>query len=1068
MRLFALPPIVSLVLAAAPSLPAIAQSGNPPSGLISTIAGTGQQGYFGNGDSATIAHLWTPYGVALDTAGDLFIVETGSGVVREVATNGKVVFSAGVPSSPGYAGDGGAATQAQFNSPTAVALDAAGNLYIADTGNNVIRKIFPAQVPIPFFNFNDDGWETGLAPVVSTVAGNGVSGYSGDGSAATSAQLNQPSGVAVDAFGDLYIADTGNNVIRKVTPSGVITTIAGDNSAGYFGDGASAVSAQLNAPTGLALDGIGDLYIADTGNHVVRMVTPGGTISTVAGNGNPGFAGDGASALTAELHSPASVALDSFSNLYIADTGNQRVRMVTRAGIVYTVAGDGIPGYAGDGGPAATAELNMPFGVAALPGGNLYIADGANNVVREVFFGSRPTVSVPDFSLTPGSYTGVQYVTLSDATPGAVVHFTADGSTPTANSQIASFPIYLGGKATIEAIGVLPGSWNSPLASATYTIAVPVAPAPTFSPAPGSFNGPVAVTLTDVAPLAAIHYTLDGSAPLTSSPLYTGPITVSPSNSAIVIKAIATAPGYAKSPTAVAQYTVLPIAPLTPTPVISPNDTAQESFNPPYGDQLTVTDADPSALIFYTTDGSTPSQNSTQYNGPFFPLDQWNSYPWVVTISAIAISPGKQPSAINAQIYSGNPPTVSTIAGTGASGYTGDGGPALSATMSYPTGLVMDPQGNLYVADTGNDVIRKFTPGGSISTYAGGGTSRADGVPALTASLNSPHGLALDTAGNLYIADTGNNVIRKVTPSGNIYRVAGNGSGPIPVGKIPIGTYPNSPDIYGFGVMTIGGYSGDGVPATSTSLAQPWGVAVDAAGNIYIADTQNQRVRKVNAQGIISTVAGNGTDNLVDGYQGLWPSGFIGGGYTGDGGPAVSAELNNPQGVAVDPAGNLYISDSFNEVVRRVDVTGTITTIAGSGYAALGVGCDESCYEEPAGSSAPSGWLNDPTSLTVDGFGNVWVADTGDERVSTVVGPGINLSCFGDGYQTNNAAFLAGPAQLWYGTYTGDGLSGYCNLGSDRSAGFSLPSGIAVDPKGIIYIADSGNNVIREVIPGTP
>jgi sugar lactone lactonase YvrE len=224
----------------------------------------------------------------------------------------------------------------------------------------------------------------GSSGTINTLAGNGSGGSTGDGGPATSAQLNDPQGVAVDALGDVFIADYGNNVIREVMPDGIIRTVAGDGLAGFSGDGGPATSAKLDDPVAVAVDASGDLFIADYGNARIREVPSDGTIHTVAGTGVSGFSGDGGPATSAELGSPVDVAVDAAGDLFIADIGNQRIREVTPDGIIHTVAGDGLAGYSGDGGPATSAELNVPYGVAVDASGDLFIADDFNNRVREV------------------------------------------------------------------------------------------------------------------------------------------------------------------------------------------------------------------------------------------------------------------------------------------------------------------------------------------------------------------------------------------------------------------------------------------------------------------------------------------------------------------------------------------------------------------------------------------------------------------------------------------------------------------------------------------------------------
>jgi sugar lactone lactonase YvrE len=278
-----------------------------------------------------------------------------SGTITTVAGNG----------TPGFSGDGGPATNARLAYPTGVAVDAAGNLYIADRLNSRVRKV-------------------STSGTITTVAGDGSAGFSGDGGPATNAQLAGPYGVAVDAAGNLYIADFQNSRVRKVSTSGTITTVAGDGSFGFSGDGGPATNAQLAGPNGVAVDAAGNLYIADINNHRVRKVSTSGTITTVAGNGTPGFSGDGGPATNARLRPPTGVAVDAAGNLYIADIFNQRVRKVSTSGTITTVAGTGIYGFSGDGGPATNARLAYPSGVAVDAAGNLYIADQNNHRVRKV------------------------------------------------------------------------------------------------------------------------------------------------------------------------------------------------------------------------------------------------------------------------------------------------------------------------------------------------------------------------------------------------------------------------------------------------------------------------------------------------------------------------------------------------------------------------------------------------------------------------------------------------------------------------------------------------------------
>ena len=338
--------------------------------IITTIAGTGEFGFSGDGGPATQAQIVAPLGVAVDGAGNLYIADSDNRRIRKVDSAGTITTVAGTGEF-GFSGDGGPATQAELYRPYGVAVDGAGNLYIADSDNRRIRKVDSAGT-------------------ITTVAGTGEFGFSGDGGPATQAQIGYSRGVAVDGAGNLYIADRFR--IRKVDSAGTITTVAGTGEGGFSGDGGPATQAQISAPYGVAVDGAGNLYIADSDNHRIRKVDSAGTITTVAGTGEFGFSGDGGPATQAELYRPRGVAVDGAGNLYIAD--RFRIRKVDSAGTITTIAGTGEGGFSGDGGPATQAQISAPYGVAVDGAGNLYIADTGNVRIRKVTLvsgsGSQP------------------------------------------------------------------------------------------------------------------------------------------------------------------------------------------------------------------------------------------------------------------------------------------------------------------------------------------------------------------------------------------------------------------------------------------------------------------------------------------------------------------------------------------------------------------------------------------------------------------------------------------------------------------------------------------------------
>ncbi len=347
---------------------------------ITTVAGNGTAGYTGDGGNALLAQLNGPFGVAADAAGNLFIADRLNNRIRKVDAAGVMTTIAGTETG-GYNGDSIAATTAQLYNPTGVATDAAGNLYIADKSNNRIRKV-------------------ATSGIITTIAGTGANGNTGDGGPATTATLANPYGLAVDGAGNVYIADQGNNRVRRIDNAGAIHAFAGTGATGFSGDAGVAVNASLHNPYAVACDGGGNVYIADVDNQRIRMVNTAGIISTIAGNGVGGYAGDYGPATDAQLFEPIGVAVDALGTLYIADAWNHRIRAVTNAGLITSLAGTGTPGYSGDGGHAASAQFKNPNGVAVNSAGDIFVADYNNHAIRHITKPTAVSIAMPPASFT--------------------------------------------------------------------------------------------------------------------------------------------------------------------------------------------------------------------------------------------------------------------------------------------------------------------------------------------------------------------------------------------------------------------------------------------------------------------------------------------------------------------------------------------------------------------------------------------------------------------------------------------------------------------------------------------
>jgi sugar lactone lactonase YvrE len=434
-------------------------------GNITTIAGTGTQGFSGDAGPATAAALDSPQGLVLDTANHLYIADTHNHRIRELnLTTGTLVTIAG--STPGFSGDTGPATSSQLNLPTALALDAAGNLYIADTGNHRIREL------------------TLATDIIKTVAGTGAQGLSGDNGPATSAAIDSPTGLAVDVVGNLYLADTHNHLIRKITAStGIIATIAGNGSSGFSGDAAPATTAALALPHGLSLDATGNIYLADTENHRIRRIDAiTGIITTVVGDGTQAFSGDNGPAIAASLDSPSTTSLSPTSLLTLSDTGNQRIRQLTAQ-------------------PSANTTITTLAGLGISSPESLTLSAPA-----VIPYGSGQLSA----SLTAGSPTGS--ITFVDIT-NAAANMSITLGTATLVSNIATLPVTTLAVGVHTVIATYSGDQTHPSAqSQTFTLTITPLPitatAASITRLYGQPIPPINGTVTGILPQDAANVTV--------------------------------------------------------------------------------------------------------------------------------------------------------------------------------------------------------------------------------------------------------------------------------------------------------------------------------------------------------------------------------------------------------------------------------------------------------------------------------------------------------------------------------------------------------------------------------
>jgi sugar lactone lactonase YvrE len=955
---------------------------------VSTFAGSNEGYVDGIG---TNAKFQASYGVAVDSSGNVFVADRDNQRIRKITLSGEVTTLAGHTTSGSIDGIG---TNAKFFSPTGVAVDKfSGNIFVADRENHRIRKVT-------------------LSGVVTTFAGSGIAGYA-DG-AGTNAKFYNPRGIAADSFGNIYVGDESNHRIRKITSDGVVSTFAGGGSGiqGYA-DG-TGTNAKFNCPMGVTINDGGNVYVADTDNHCIRIISSSGVVTTLAGSGTQGFA-DGVGT-NAKFCYPYGVALDAVGNVYVPDLYNHRIRKITPSGVVTTIAGSGSESVAD--GTGTNALFGQPTGIASDSFGNLYVA--SNHRIRKITL--SPSLPGP----LPVCDSTWHHIALSYSGSSSTNTLTAfiDG-VDVATSISVSYAISTSSTTTLRL------GWNglTPTSTSGELFSGSMSDLRIYS---RSLNSSEIVTLSQ--PLLTTYTNAINPSPIASSTSYTwycssgsyGPTVLLIRSSSDGTWSSSGSVNCQPCPANTYSYQAASSCSTCPTgstfissalgcrpsslSSTGPIDTSfYFSGSQSEGVSAFTTIVNTSnGIVFSSNASSFPieflSLSSKSYlSTPFFPSLPTGSSPFTVSSwvkcdassytdmnpSGVIVAwgaPGEMSTSASMTAVTlavtnierkSDIATVSTFAGSGSQSF--EDGTGTNVQFNYPYGVAVDLSDNVYIADRDNHRIRKITPSGVVTTLAGTSDyGSTDGI-GTNAKFFNPTGVAVDSLGNVYVADRNNHLIRKITSSGLVTTLAGSGSA-------------------GF-VDGIG---------TNAKFYNPRGIAVDSTGNIYVGDESNHVIRKVTATGNVTTLAGGGVQGFAD--------------NTG-----TSAKFNSPMGIALDSSGNVYVADTDNHRIRKIIPSGVVTTLAGNGM----IG-----FADGTGTSSKFFY---PYGVTVDSFFNVYVADLYNYRVRKITSSAVVTTLAGDGSQSFSE-------------------------GTGTNAKFHQPTGIVLDSQGSLYIADHGNHRIRKII----
>ncbi|HEY2384675.1 MAG TPA: IPT/TIG domain-containing protein [Terriglobia bacterium] len=1089
------------------------------SGALSTVAGN--SGVFsGDNGPAASAQFYLPQSIATDPSNNLFIADTGNARVREVSFPGNTVTTiagTGTTLSLTASGEGGPATSAVLGIPWAVATTTSGTVYIA------------ASTTV-FGGTDSRIWQVGLDHNIHTIAGGSTSGYNGDNIPATSAQLNGPLGVVVDPSGNIYIADACNFRVRKVTAAtGMITTIAGNGTPGYSGDGGQGTSAQLTQPRQLALDSLGNLYIQDRGNNdsrcdnggngnnqgEIRKVATDGTISTFSTAGSNGVAVGGGTVFVGGNASIFQIFPDG-GGASIAGGG----------GLVSNVFNsNGLSGLSGDNGPALVGLIGTDA-LAVNSLGEVLFVDQNDYVVRKATPQTSPVITALPFgvsarggAITPftsalsvgvwGNATAAWNATASVTTPsgGHWLSISPSSGTGTAIGTLA---------VTYDVTGLSAGTYNGSItftstpAAANTSFTVPVtltippqniqvSPPDIFMVATAggflqpqnvsvlnqglgggiNFNASAIVTSPQwlsvtpssgsSSPQANGFVTLSYNLAGLSAGVYSGGVTVSSAAGTAAVNSPITVPVFLQLNAPNASPFLSTISPangalgqavnvtltgsnflLNPTVNVSGSGVTVSNVTAVSASSITatLTIAGTAATGVRTISVTTAVATSNSQNFTILGV------PTLTSISPAAGSTGSAVSVTLTGTGFANGGSTVTVDGSGVTAAVTNftSATSLTALLTIAANATTGAHNLTVTTQAGTTSPVTFTvsseAGYTVTTVAGTAFVM-EGGPATSQPLPFFFDVARDSIGNLYIAAQNANKVFKVS-GGVITTFAGTGTpGPYGDGGPAASAQLNQPRavlvdannnvliadssnnrirkvtadgtlITTFAGTGAGGFNGDGGPAIFAQLSAPSGLGIDSSGNVYIHDFNNRRIRQVDTNGVMSTMAGNGLT-----------------GYNGDG-QALLAELNldsQTSKLAVDGAGNLYIPDAFNNRIRKVTPGGVISTFAGIGTSG------SSGDSGPAAAAA----LNTPRAVAFDASGNLFIADANNNRIRKVNGSGNISTVAGNGF---------------------NGFNGDGGAGTATNLQLTNPIGMATDPSGNVYFADSGSNRLRELTTG--